>query len=78
MSMKIGRTELVALARDIYEGNDFKGTLARSKKPFVKKLEKKLWEDLKEKYPERDFTCEDESRTRANIVKKLERVMKCK
>ena len=34
MSMKIERTELVALARDIYEGNDFKGTLARSKKPF--------------------------------------------
>ena len=76
--MKIERTELVALARDIYEGNDFKGTLARSKKPFVKKLEKKLWEDLKKRYPERDFAGEDESLTRANIVKKLERIMKCK
>ena len=76
--MNIGRTEIVALARDVYEGNDFKGTLARSKKPFVKKLENKLWGNLKERYPDRDFTCGDESLTRANIVKKLERILKCK
>ena len=41
MSMKIRRTDLVALAREIYEGNDFEGTLARSKRSFVKKLETK-------------------------------------
>ena len=78
MSMNFERTEIVALARDVYEGNDFEGALARSKKSFVKKLENKLWDDLKEKYPERDFTGGKESRTRANIVKKLERLLKCK
>ena len=78
MSMKIGRNELVDLARDIYEGNNFEGTLARSNKSFVKKLENKLWTDLKEKYPERDYTGGDESRTRSNIVKKMERILKCK
>ena len=78
MSMNIGRTEIVALARDVYEGNDFEGAIARSKKSFVKKLENKLWDDLKEKYPERDFTGGKESRTRANIMQKLERLLKCK
>ena len=78
MSMKLRRTDLVALAREIYEGNDFEGTLARSKRSFIKKLETKLWDDLKEKYPERDYAGTMESRTRANIVKKLERILKCK
>ena len=78
MSMFYGKTELVALARDIFEGNDFEGALRRSNKGFIKSLENKLWETLKEKYPERDFTCGNEALTRSNRLQKLAPILKCK
>ena len=79
MSVNLEKTELVALARDIHEGpSDFDDALRRCNAGFVKKLESKLWNDLKKKYPDRDFTGQKESRTRANITDKLKRMLKCK
>ena len=79
MSMQIGKTELVALAREIHEGSDFNGSLSRCKESFRKKLETALWAQLKEKYPDRDFTCgKPEPLTHANIVTNLKPVLKCK
>ena len=74
LSMKIGRSELMALAREVYEKPDF----GRSKKPMRKKVETRLWNNLIEKFPDRDFTRGDEALTRAHIVRDLEPIFKCK
>ena len=76
--MKIGRSELVALASDIYEGNNLNGYLRDAKKSCRKKVADRLWDDLKEKYPERDFTLGDEPKARSRIIQNLEPVLKCK
>ena len=75
--MKFGKDQLVAIARDIYEGNNFKEDLRKLKTPFVKKLETKIWNDAREQFPERDFAFGDESKTRGNNVQKLTTVLKC-
>ena len=76
--MKIGKSELVSLAQEAFVGKDFNGSLTRAKKSFRKMLEAALWEHLKEKFPERDFSCGNEAKTRGNIVVNLEAVLKCK
>ena len=79
MSMNIGKNELVALARDcIEEPSELENALRRCNDGFVKKLEKRLWDDLREKYPERDFTGGKETKTRCNLKRKLKTSMKCK
>ena len=78
MSMFIGKFEVISLARDVYVGKDFKGALRRVNKKFVEDTEKKLWETLNERYPERDFTGGDESLAHANLVIKIKPLLKCK
>ena len=75
--MKFGKAGLVALAREIYEGNNFEEDLRKLKNPFLKKLETKLWNDAQREFPERDFTLGKETRTRANNMQKLKTVLKC-
>ena len=79
MSMNIGKNELVALARDFFEDpSELENALRRCNEGFVKKLEKRLWDDLREKFPERDFTGGKETKTRVNLKQKLKTSMKCK
>ena len=79
MSVKIGKRELVALARDFYEEeSSLDKALERCNDGFITKLEKSLWDDIREKYPDRDFTKGKESKTRANIKRRLKTVLKCK
>ena len=79
MSMNIGKNELVALARDFFEDpSELENALRRCNEGFVKKLEKRLWDDLRERYPERDFSGKKEVTTRWNLKRKLKTSMKCK
>ena len=79
MSLFIERNELVALATDMFEGpSELESALRRCNDGFVKKLENKLWNDLKERYPERDFTGEREVVTRKNLTKRLKTSLKSK
>ena len=79
MSMLIGKNELVALARDMFEGpTELENALRRCNEGFLKKLEKKLWDDLVERFPERDFTGKKESVTRKNLTARLKTSLKCK
>ena len=55
MSMNIGKLELVNLAREIYGDEGMKDRLSRAKKSFREKVERKLWDVLREQYPERDL-----------------------
>ena len=79
MSIFIQRNELVALARDMFEGpTELENALRRCNEGFIKKLEKKLWDDLVERFPERDFTGKKESVTRKNLAARLKTSLKCK
>ena len=78
MSMKIGKLELVNLAREIYGDEGMKDRLSRAKKSFREKVERKLWDVLREQYPERDFTRGNEPLTRKHIVRSMEPIFKCK
>ena len=79
MSMQIGKRELVALAREIHEGpGDFEEALRRCNDCFVKKLENRLWGDLVEKYPDRDFAGPRESVARKGLFGRLKTLMNCK
>ena len=72
--MKIGKTELMALARGLYEKPDF----ARCKESMRKKVIAEMWNGLKEKYPGRDFTCGDEACERKRLVQNLKPIFNCK
>ena len=75
--MNIGKRELVALAREIHgEKTDFEKALQRCHDGLVKKVEKKLWDNLVEKYPERDFVGEREYVTRKDLRGRLKTVLK--
>ena len=76
MSLKIGRSELVDLAREIEGQGDLEKTVRRCNEGFLKKLEKKFWENLVEKYPGRDFSGTHEGRTRINLRRKLKTLLK--
>ena len=77
--MKIGKEELVALARELFEGpSELENALRRCNEGFVKKLENRLWNNLRERYPERDFTGGKETKARSNLKQKLKTSMKCK
>ena len=76
MSLKIGRNELVDLAREIEGQGDLEKTVRRCNEGFLKKLEKKFWENLVEKYPGRDFSGTHEGRTRINLRRKLKTLLK--
>ena len=79
MSMKIEKSELIALARSHYEeSKDFDEVLRRCHDGFLKKMWNWLLSDLKEKYPDRDFTGEKESKTRGNVMQKMKTILKCK
>ena len=79
MSMQIGKRELVALAREIHEGpSDFEEALRRCNDCFVKKLENRLWDDLVERYPDRDFAGQRETVVRKNLLRRLKTLMNCK
>ena len=84
MSVSVERSQLVDLARTVYDGkleieDHLKKCLA--KKPiagFFSKVEEKLWMMLTKEHPWKDFTCGKESLARANILKKICRVLKSK
>ena len=84
MSVKIERSELVAIAQSVYNGNDEIETFLKkrlkegSKTAVFKKMEEKLWERMVEQHPLKDFTGERESKTRGNIVKRIRTVLKSK
>ena len=72
--MNIGKAELVAIARGLYAKPDF----ARCKESMRKRVITELWNDLKEKFPGRDFTCGHETRERNRLVQNLVSIFKCK
>jgi len=84
MSVSVERSRLVDLARTVYDGglgieDHLKKALA--KKPIAglfSKIEEKLWTMLIKEHPWKDFTFGKESKTRANILKKICRVLKSK
>ena len=84
MSLKIQRSELVEIARSVYSGHleieaHLKSTL--KKKPIggiFNKIEENLWRKLVQEHPLKDFSGEQESRTRRNIFKKICVVIKSK
>ena len=84
MSLSIERTQLVDIARSVYEGSlEIEAFLEKSlvKKPiagFFRKVEDKLWEMIVRENPWKNFSGEKESKTRANILKKICRVLKSK
>ena len=79
MSMQIGKAELVALAREHHEGpQEFDEVLRRCNKEFVTEVRDLLWNDLEEKYPERDFNGSKRSLTRANLAQRIKATLKCK
>ena len=77
MSVTVERKQLVEIARSMYSGNsEIETHLSKiiKKKPiagFFIKMEEKLWRMVKEEHPWKDFTGEQESRTRGNILKKF-------
>ena len=82
MSVSIERTQLVEIARSIYDGSVEIETHLRTslkKKPivgFFSKVEEKLWGMIAKEHPWKDFTCGKESKTRANILKRICTVLK--
>lgn len=79
MSMQICKEELVALAREHHEGpQEFEKVLLRCHDEFVTQVRDLLWNDLEEKYPERDFNGGKRSLTRANLARRIKTTLKCK
>ena len=79
MSVQFSRNELIALARENHEGSkDFDEALRRCHDGFLNKLFNVIWNDLAEKYPHRDFTRGDESKTRGNLIKRIRTALKRK
>ena len=77
MSMQIEKRELVTLAREIHEDPiDFEKALSRCNDGFMKKIENRLWDDLVQRYPERDFAGQRESVTRRDLRRRLKTVLK--
>ena len=84
MSVTIERSQLVDIARDLYDGNlEIESHLRKqlTKKPitgFFNKIEDKLWRKIVHDHPCKDFSGKQESLTRRNILKKICRVLKSK
>ena len=84
MSVTVERKQLVDMARSMYSGSLEIETHLKSmlkKKPiagFFKKIEEKLWRKIAEDHPWKNFIGEQESKTRANILKKICVVLKSK
>lgn len=84
MSVTIERKQLVEIARSMYSGSlEIETHLKKiiKKKPiagFFNKMEEKLWRMVKEEHPWKDFTGEQESKTRGNILQKICTVLKSK
>ena len=84
MSVTIERSQLVDIARGIYDGNlEIESHLRKQliKKPitgFFNKIEDKLWRKIVQDHPSKDFTGKQESQTRGNILKKICTVLKSK
>ena len=84
MSVTIERTQLVDIARSVYEGSlEIEAHLEKSlgKKSiagFFRKVEEKLWEMINRENPWKNFSGEKESKTRANILQKICTVLKSK
>ena len=82
--MKIERSELVDLARSVYNGNvEIEKFLKKrlkegTKAALFKRIEEKLWERIVQQHPLKNFAGERESRTRANILKRICTVIKSK
>ena len=83
MSVNVERKELVDIARSLYNGKldieeKLKLALTQKNQPFLKKMEKKLWDTIVRDHPWKDFTGSEESKTRSNIVKRIRTVIKGK
>ena len=84
MSIKIERSELVTIARSVYNGNEeiekyLQKRLKEGPKTAVfKKMEEKLWVMMVEQHPLKDFTGDQESKIRCNIVQRIRTVIKSK
>ena len=84
MSVSIERCQLVAIASTVHVGSlEIEAHLRTSlkKKPiigFFNKIEEKLWKKIAQEHPCKDFTGEKESKTRANILKRICTVLKSK
>ena len=79
MSMNIGKSVLRSIARELHEGpTDFDEAVRRCHDGFAKKIADRLLKDLKEEYPDRDFTGGKISKARGNIAGKIKTALKCK
>ena len=82
--MKIARNELIDLARSVYNGNvEIEKFLKKrlkegSKAALFKRIEEKLWGMIAQQHPLKNFAGEQESLTRANILKRICTVIKSK
>jgi len=84
MSVTIERSQLVDIARGLYDGNlEIESHLSRQlkKKPitgFFNKIEDKLWRMVVQEHPWKDFTGDLEAKTRGNILRRICTVLKSK
>ncbi len=84
MSVKIERKQLVDIAQGVYSGNEeIEAHLKKSlkKKPVAaifKKIEERVWRMIAQDHPLKDFTGQQESLTRRNILKRICTVLKSK
>ena len=84
MSLTVERSQLVEIARCVYSGSlEIEAHLRTQllKKPITglfNKIEDKLWRTIVEEHPWKDFTGDQETKTRNNILKRICTVLKSK
>ena len=75
MSVTFEKSELIAIAKQT-EGEKLESSLSRINDCFIKRVEKKIWDDLTERFPERDFRGDREGVTRRNFRRRLKTALK--